>query len=418
MAKQSANTIILSVKEDVLDEIEMLGVDELADIINKSAPDTEFLLIERLIVFADVLGSGKYCDYSTKKKDAENAYSKKELEKRAAKNYLFYKTSKEIVEYEKKNKAAKIFFNQTKQTNIHMPLDFYNFIGRKYSRVEKDYDINSGNVHCYIVNSTIRETFSKSKTDDTFEKLGREKRGKEIPLNEDLFTEISLHVKALGIGTKDDDLFYNHIRANVFATDKICILLVKKTNEINIYISFFRNPMFYKLNNMMMNAYLLKAFEKVTKEKEPEESRKGQAKWRNELAQLAIAQGDGDVDYVTCPFTLIEVKYPSKEATLLRASHIKAYSKCKRKDDTIDIAEAYDPDNGFLVTANIDALFDKHLITVDKDTGKIIWSKAVSKELQKAMNLPNDKIEKKYFESKKKYLAVHNAEFEKLENDR
>lgn len=208
------------------------------------------------------------------------------------------------------------------------------------------------------------------------------------------------------------------LRGNVFATDKICIVLERKNSKINVFFAFFRNPIFYQLNNMMMNSYLLKSFEKVTKEREPEESRKGQAKWRDDLALLAIAQGEGEIDYVTCPFTLINVRYPSKEATLLRASHIKAYAKCKGTDNKIDISEAYDPNNGFLVTANIDALFDKYLITVDKDSGKIIWSKAVSVEVRKAINLASDRLEKKYYEKKKKYLKVHNEEFKKLEAKR
>lgn len=415
MARISSNAIVMQDREEILEEIDLLGVDELFTRIQSADETFEFLLIEKLVTFADVPGYGKCCTYSTKDKNHPNAYKNASLIKRAKQNYLFYKSTKEIVEIEKKSKANKVFFNQTKQTNIHLPLAFYEFIGRKDSRKERNYDINSGNVHCFLVNSTLRDTFSKEITDCSLDKLGKEKKAQEYNLASGEYTNLSIHVAAHGIGTDRDALFHK-VRGNVFATDKICILLEKSADEINVFISFFRNPIFYKLNNLMMNAYLMKAFEKVTKEKEPEESRRGQSRWRETLAEYAISMENGAVDYVICPFTHVKVKYPS-EATLLRASHIKAYAKCRNRDNKIDISQAYDVDNGFLVTANVDALFDKYYITVDCKTGKIIWSKEISEELRKSLNI-TDKIEKKYYETKKEYLRVHNQEFNIREEKR
>jgi hypothetical protein len=55
-----------------------------------------------------------------------------------------------------------------------------------------------------------------------------------------------------------------------------------------------------------------------------------------------------------------------KEFSLLRASHIKPWSKCDSK-------EAVDPFNGFLLSPTLDAAFDAGFITFD-DTGKVLIS--------------------------------------------
>jgi len=62
-----------------------------------------------------------------------------------------------------------------------------------------------------------------------------------------------------------------------------------------------------------------------------------------------------------CAITGIE------ESSLLRASHIKPWAKCATD------AERLDPDNGLLLAANWDAVFDKGLVTFDP-SGTPIWS--------------------------------------------
>ena len=57
---------------------------------------------------------------------------------------------------------------------------------------------------------------------------------------------------------------------------------------------------------------------------------------------------------------------------MLRASHIKAWSGCENDSDRLNIY------NGFLLSANYDALFDKGLITFN-DTGLIMSSNRLSK---------------------------------------
>jgi len=57
---------------------------------------------------------------------------------------------------------------------------------------------------------------------------------------------------------------------------------------------------------------------------------------------------------------------------MLRASHIKPWADCDNDSDRLNIY------NGFLLSANYDALFDKGLITFD-DKGNIIYSNKLSK---------------------------------------
>ena len=64
---------------------------------------------------------------------------------------------------------------------------------------------------------------------------------------------------------------------------------------------------------------------------------------------------------------------------VLRASHIKAYSECDRD-------EKYDINNGLLLSANIDALFDRHLISFDED-GKLLVSKKLTLEQREALGI-------------------------------
>jgi predicted restriction endonuclease len=87
-------------------------------------------------------------------------------------------------------------------------------------------------------------------------------------------------------------------------------------------------------------------------------------KHREAFVKTRIGQGyfrDALVDYWgECAIT------KCKEISLLKASHIKPWSKCDPK-------EAVDPFNGFLLSPTLDAAFDKGFITFD-DTGKVLIS--------------------------------------------
>lgn len=94
---------------------------------------------------------------------------------------------------------------------------------------------------------------------------------------------------------------------------------------------------------------------------------------------------------------------------LLIASHIKAYTAC----DTIK--EKIDNDNGFLLCANHDKLFDRFLITFDSRTGKIKISPKLTEEerasclLNEEYALPSEMLTT----ARRRYLIWHNNEYEK-----
>ena len=68
---------------------------------------------------------------------------------------------------------------------------------------------------------------------------------------------------------------------------------------------------------------------------------------------------------------------------VLRASHAKPWASCTTASDRLSQF------NGFLLTANLDALFDKGLITFD-DSGKICIAEQINSEQQKALGINSD----------------------------
>lgn len=92
----------------------------------------------------------------------------------------------------------------------------------------------------------------------------------------------------------------------------------------------------------------------------------------------------------------------NKEEILI-ASHILPYSKCPGVNEMIDC------NNGLLLCANHDILFDKGLITFNYKTGNIIISKQIDKKMYIPLNI-SEKImlDKKYLTKKRRqFLATH-----------
>jgi len=69
---------------------------------------------------------------------------------------------------------------------------------------------------------------------------------------------------------------------------------------------------------------------------------------------------------------------------ILRASHAKAWSECETDAERLDVY------NGFLFRADIDALFDRHLITF-ADDGRLIASPCLTDYQLRALNLDGDR---------------------------
>ena len=92
--------------------------------------------------------------------------------------------------------------------------------------------------------------------------------------------------------------------------------------------------------------------------------RRGQARYKNALMRRWHGK---------CAVTGIE------DRALLRASHIKPFHSCTRK-------ERYDVDNGLLLAAHVDALFDRGLISFDS-YGRVLISSLVSKTARRRLGL-------------------------------
>lgn len=372
-------------------------------------PEWEYMLIVKKITHSDLLNSGK-----------RNG-PKESLEK----NYLYYLSLDEMKEIETVRGEK---FEDAKQSNIFVPSDFYNFIDmpqlERREGVQKtrhEHPIVNNYADVYLVNDTLKY-FNIIYTKKVFEKL------KKNPINWNYddykyeysgdFTPIQITHAIHGIGTSDDKMF-RKIRRSIFKSDTLNILLRKKANKKEIYIIFEKNPRFYTLIGECNEAwekflyktgkndlYNLKKINAINSDEE-EKTRKNQSKWRNLLADEMMSYTTTDEE-IFCPLTYITANY-SNVGTLFRASHIKAFSECS-------IEEAYDVNNGILMLANADALFDKHLITISDD-GEIIFSFLIEKEYKLIQELKlTEKVFKPILNNKRKeYLKRHREVFEEQE---
>lgn len=92
----------------------------------------------------------------------------------------------------------------------------------------------------------------------------------------------------------------------------------------------------------------------------------------------------------------------------LRASHIKEWSQSSR-EERIDAA------NGLLLCANHDALFDRHLISFNPDTGKICISDSISAEQKIALNI-SDELTIPLNMRKRNYMKIHYQKYKENES--
>ena len=420
--KNLSYTLVETDPSTIKFKLKMLEMDELSSLLFTQEEDHEYLAVEKLLTFADIPTYAKYV-YTSKQKKAKDVYSEEKILSRINKNILFYNENKEMINFENNNQKNKRFFVQTKQANIHLPIEFYEFLGKKNPRQypaikgkprfifeEDSYDV-------FLVRKSLNKYFSCEKTNECLKILNRnESFSKDWKIGDDDYQRISLSTGVHGIGSECDEDFHK-LRGNIFARDKMLIVCRKRkdnSSKYEMYIMFFRNPKFYKLLGLGVSAYS-KLFFNDDLDANVEESRTGQAKWREMLAEFNISSEDNDV--IACPISGIEVIYP-KEATILRASHIKEYSKCKDEQGKIVIEEAYDIDNGLLLSAGADALFDKHMITICPIDGTIKFSKLISKELKEQLSF-NTKVDTKYLSEKRKiYLKYHWDVFNTLETKR
>ena len=375
----------------------------------KNEPDWQYMLIVKSISHSDLLNSGK------RNGPAETL----------DKNYLYYLSLDEMKEIESVRRKE---FENAKQSNIFVPMDFYNFIDMPHlerrigaQSTQHIHPIVNSYADVYLVNDTLKY-FDINYTQKVFNKLGK----KPSTWNYDEykidlvgnFTPIQLTHAIHGIGTSDDEIF-KKLRRSIFKSDTLNILLRKKNDKKEVYIMLEKNPRFFTLigeSNLTWENFLNKTnkqelFNLLKKDElsagEAEKTRNNQSKWRNLLADEMMSYTTTD-DEIFCPLTYITANY-SSVGTLFRASHIKAFSECT-------IEEAFDINNGILMIANADALFDKHLITIS-DNGEIIFSFLLKNEYKLIQELKlTEKVFKAILNSKRReYLKRHREVFEEKE---
>lgn len=95
--------------------------------------------------------------------------------------------------------------------------------------------------------------------------------------------------------------------------------------------------------------------------------------------------------------------------SVLRASHIKEWSESSRE-------ERIDANNGLLLCANHDALFDRHQISFNPETGNICISESIDEEQKSALNL-SDSFNLSMSDRMKSYMQIHYQKFKAKENN-
>jgi hypothetical protein len=120
-------------------------------------------------------------------------------------------------------------------------------------------------------------------------------------------------------------------------------------------------------------------------------ARRGQGKFRSMLDEI----------WQSCPLS----KHSTRE--ILRASHIVSWAEAR------DDQERLDPYNGILLSANLDALFDRHLISFD-ESGCLSFSKHLDRKEISRLNL--DGISIAFDKRHKPYLKRHWERFQTKQN--
>lgn len=377
--------------------------DSISDFLTKN-PDDEYMLLVKNISHSDLASFGK----------------RTKIEQPFSKNYLYYLTAEEMEEIERISNRP---FATAHQSNIGIPKDLiYEFLGvtNPDEDGEEHFKINDY-ANVYLVNDTLNY-FTIDYSFKVFEKLNKipswNKEDYNLELTDD-FTSIDLSIAAHGIGVSANKVF-DKLRRSIFKSDTMMLLLNKNAdNEKNMFVMFEKNPSFFTLigeGNKSWEKYLeqnnkQELFELLKQEKlsvgDSEKTRSNQSKWRTLLAEEMMGYTTNENE-IFCPLTYITVNYESA-GTLFRASHIKGFAEC-----TVD--EAFDINNGIIMIANADALFDKHLITIEDD-GTITFSYLLARNLKLIQELRlNEKVFKAILNDERKlYLQYHRDVFRSKE---
>lgn len=386
--------------------------------------DYEYLLFSKYITHSDIISKGK--------RNEKGGYEK---------NYLYYLTVEEMkarAELEEQNQMIEDLYGNDNNANIKttstahqscitVASEVYEFLDIPYvhklkaklgEAAPKQININDY-TNVYLANDTLKY-FNMDYTKKIFEKLG-----KDVPwnfdeyyfdLSDDDFTSINITEAAHGFGTQEN-IEFQILRMSLFLNDKFIVLESRKGDEKNLFIILDKNPRFYtvlgEINsnweeylNLQYNKSIFDATKTIQTKDGVKKTRKDQSKWRKLLAE-EMMNFSANGSKIFCPISNMTIDF-DKVGTLLRASHIKRFEDCET------LEEAFDINNGLLISANADALFDKYLITIDED-GTIIYSFLIDKRLEMELNFNSTLFKYMLTPKRKEYLAEHKKRFEEEE---
>lgn len=402
---------LLEDKEKIEDFVGSIS-SEMLDYIN-SKQDSKFILFYKYLTHSDLGTFGK----ATRLNSLD-------------KNLLYYIKTESMLDIENKTKKP---FQTAHQSCIGLKERFYTLSKLPNPRESEPYLINDY-MNVYLVNSNMTY-FSSKYTQKIFSKLGKEvpttSRGGwnfgdlDIPLSTGRFTEINLHCAVHGLGMSIDVDFHK-LRHHLFKGDTFVLLTeLTSSGKNNLFIILEKNPIFFSIlgeTNKSYEEYQLrlrkrlvnKALSKknAVEDLDEEVTRQQQSVWRKMLAKemMGYTQVEGQV---FCPFTFITVNF-DKLGTLFVASHIKGF-----KDPNTTNEEKYDVNNGILICANADSLFDKHLISIN-DKKELIFSYLLDDDvrLKSQLLLMQPIFQPILNEKRMEYLKYHREMFYRLEKIR
>lgn len=346
------------------------------------------------------------------------------------KNLLYYISTEDMLNFERSTGKP---FQTAHQSCIGLKSDLYNMVGLPQPREADPYLINDY-MDVFVVNSNMRY-FTSEYTQRIFTRLNKtiSPRSRswnfenlDVELTEGQFTPINLHVAVHGLGM-EEDIDFHKIRHHLFKGDTLLLLFELNSERNNMFLIFEKNPIFFSIIGETNNAYVRyqerirrrlvnaaiareNAFD--VEDMENEATRQQQSAWRNMLANEMMAYTQ-EPRQIFCPLTYITANY-DKLGSLFVASHIKAFS-----DPNTTNEEKYDVNNGIIICANADALFDKHLITINQNK-QIVFSFLMDDDmrLKSQLLLMQPIFQPILNENRMRYLAYHETVFNRKEDER
>lgn len=459
-----SNYVLVDDYNDILMYLDY-NSNSLFDFVKENNNNDRFLLLRKYLTHSDIINKGKPTR-EQQSKLSEIEYKKKFI--------LYYDSLEELMEFEKLPTAAQsnigmpdIFYkilniphyeeNNNKKYVIDdiwskfIPKDtmkYFNF--EEFTKIQIYNEKNSFQQQTIDIMRNFPFSEFENQEDDKYYKIDK------------------LTIAAHGLGV-ETDLLLNYFRTLAFKGDVINVLFDKY--EKNMYLFFERNEKYFEIKsiidnlpisppiwkeyseedkksitlllfsldrvesvinteiteevsteiidsidstqlNDVLNNYFVeynKTIERILASGEKPKYRWYQRKWREVLIKLDEVAFHSK-GYAFCAISGLKGKY-EKLGRFFIASHIKPYSDCIAE---ADYQAAFDPHNGLILSANVDALFDQHLITIDVENDGIILKKDVVKTISRIGNIIyKDKLDSQYITTQRsKYLKLHKQKFD------